>query len=129
MEYKHYYCVYFSNTRSISRAAMHTLYHNAFNTKIKTKPFEQFSILMFDLEKEVSTKNQQKNLLDQILFGDQNSAQSWADYISYVMDIFPGQKMQIQRLINKGISCVDENKYRESKHLLKLHLNCASLKR
>ena len=105
---------------------MNSLYHNAFNSKIKTKPFEQFSVLMFDLE---TSNNEQKNLLDQILFGDQNSAQSWLDYVTYVMSIFPDQKMQVQRLVNKAISCVDENKYHTSKHLLKLHLIYVSLKR
>lgn len=106
---------------------MNSVYQNAFHAKIKTKPFEQFSLLLFDPE---TSGNQQKLLIDQILFGDQNNCpQTWLDYVSCVMNVCPDQKMQVLRLVNKAISCVDENKFRSSKHLLKLHLICASLKR
>ena len=105
---------------------MNNLDHSAFNAKIKTKPFEQFSLLMFDFE---TSNKEQKNLIDQILFGDQNSAQSWLDYINYVRTLFPEQIMQLQRLVNKAISCVDENIYRTTKYLLTLHIIYASFKR
>jgi hypothetical protein len=102
------------------------LFTQAFDTKIKKKPFEQFSLLLCDLE---NCEEIQKNLLKNILFGDESSPLGWLDYINYLINQFPNRKMQLQRLVNKAIDCIDEDKHRMSKHLLSLHMISASLKR
>ena len=97
----------------------------AFNAKIKLKSFEQFSLLLCDLEKCDKT---QKSLLYNILLKDHTSPTYWFDYVNFATTTFTGRKMQLQRLVNKAIECIDEEKHRMNKSNLLLHLSSASLK-
>lgn len=76
----------------------------AFNAKVKTKTFEQFSLMMIDWK---SASTQQKQLLYNILFLDSKSVDYWKDYIDIVLRLFPKQTLQLQRLISKAIEVVE----------------------
>lgn len=79
------------------------LWINKFNTNLKTKTYENFSILLFDIMKY---DNKQKDLLYKILFINYQSIEFWSNYIDYIISIFPDRKLQIQRLINKSMEII-----------------------
>lgn len=79
------------------------LWMNKFNTNLKTKTYENFSILLFDIMKY---DNKQKDLLYKILFINYQSIEFWSNYIDYIISIFPDRKLQIQRLINKSMEII-----------------------
>ena len=104
-------------------------YIESFDLRLKQKSFEQFSILLCDPD---SCQAQHKTLLERLLFSSEEShrcPQIWLDYINYSTKVYPDRKMQLQRLVNKAIDCVDESKHRATKQLLMLYLFSASLKR
>ena len=79
------------------------LWINKFNNNLKTKTYENFSILLFDI---VKYDNKQKELLYKILFINYQSIEYWSNYIDYIISIFPDRKLQIQRLINKSMEII-----------------------
>jgi hypothetical protein len=91
----------------------------AFNQKLKTKPFEHFSLMLFDLNELDPTKT---ILIEKILFLDHKSPHYWLDYVNHLKGKLPGKRMQLQRLINKAIESIDEEKYRMDRHLLQLFI-------
>lgn len=101
-------------------------WQQAFNERLKTKTFEQFSLLLFDVD---TADPKQSKLLQKILFTDHTSVVYWGDYIEYVFSIFPNRKLQLQRLLNKALEFVDEKVNRNHRHLTMLHLKSAELKR
>lgn len=74
-----------------------------FNNNIKTKTYENFNILLFDI---IKYDNQQKDLLYKILFINYQSIEYWSNYIDYIISVFPDRKLQIQRLINKSMEII-----------------------
>lgn len=74
-----------------------------FNENIKTKTYENFNILLFDI---IKYDDKQKELLYNILFIDNQSIEYWSNYIDYIVSIFPDRKLQIQRLINKSMEII-----------------------
>lgn len=101
------------------------LWLDAFDQKIKTKSFEAFSLLLCDFSR---APDKQKVLLNEILFKDHCSATYWAAYIEYACKTFPTRKLQLQRLINKGLELLDEAIYKNDKDYLIIHINLANLK-
>jgi hypothetical protein len=97
-----------------------------FNEKLKTKTFEQFSILMCDLDQ---CDPDQRCLLHSLLVDDYKSVKNWSEYISYVVSNNPERKLQLQRLINKSLEFLDESELKDDKHYLAIHLESAKLKR
>ena len=100
-------------------------YIDAFNSRLKTKAFEQFSLLLCDLEK---SNDQQLSLLHSLL-EDHRSLQKWAQYITYVSARHPDRKFQLQRLINKALEFLDENELNGKEEFLDIHLYSVKLKR
>lgn len=74
-----------------------------FNNNIKTKTYENFNILLFDI---IKYDNKQKDLLYKILFINYQSIEYWSNYIDYIISVFPDRKLQIQRLINKSMEII-----------------------
>jgi hypothetical protein len=101
-------------------------YIAAFKEKIQAKPFEQISLLLFDVN---NCEQVQKDLLERILFVDAADPTYWSDYVNHAITAFPEKKLQLQRLVNKAIEKIDETLHRDHEGLLSLHLASASLKR
>lgn len=74
-----------------------------FNNNIKTKTYENFNILLFDI---IKYDDKQKDLLYKILFINYQSIEYWSNYIDYIISVFPDRKLQIQRLINKSMEII-----------------------
>lgn len=104
---------------SVTMTPTNEQYIQAFNSKVRRKQFEQFSVLLCDLH---TSNSQQKKLLQTVLFAEEHSPVNWLDYINYVNVLFPTRKLQLFRLVNKAIECIDEDKYRNNKQYLLLHL-------
>lgn len=102
-------------------------WNEAFNSRLKKQRFEQFGILLCDLEK---CEARQKELLRKILFENCNSAQFWGEYIDYVVASFPDKKLQVQRLINRAIEAIDAGSIdvRDNKQYVAIHLHSANFK-
>jgi hypothetical protein len=108
---------------------------NAFNEKLKMRSFEQFSLLLCDLS---NCEIEQKNILYKILFeeineNDNQSAENWCNYVSYVMKKFPNSRLQLQRLVVKSLEALTKVVasnliIRQSRSYLTLHLCFAQLK-
>lgn len=98
----------------------------AFDAKIKSKPFEQFGLLLCDLETCVPA---QRELLRKILFDDCSSAHFWSDYINFTIEFFPERKLQLQRLVNKAIEVLNEADNKDNRQYTNLHLQSMKLKR
>jgi len=98
----------------------------AFNLKLKQKSFEQFSILLFDLNQ---CGVEQKQLLYPILFQDHKSVYSWEQYILYCIGHFPEKKLQVQRLISKGLEVLDAEALKDDPTFLKIQLIQINLRR
>lgn len=108
---------------------------NAFNEKLKLRSFEQFSLLLCDLS---NCEIEQKNILYKILFeeideNDNQSAENWCEYVSYVMKRFPNSRLQLQRLVVKALEALTKIVasnllIRQSRSYLTLHLYFAQLK-
>ena len=99
---------------------------NGFNEKIRLKPFEQFSILLCDLDNCIS---EQRDLLGSILFGDHLNPQNWHAYVSFATKAFPERKLQLQRLVNKALEILDEKINGDNFYYAALHVMSARLKR
>jgi hypothetical protein len=97
----------------------------AFNEKIKTKSFEQFSLLLCDVQRAPEV---QKQLLAAILFNDHRSLINWVAYLEYANHVFGSRKLQLQRLLNKALELLDENLFKNEKSYLNIHLSSAALK-
>lgn len=98
---------------------------DAFNSKLKTKAFEQFSILICDFKK---CQQKQKDLLYKILFIDHKAANYWSDYIEFVVNSFSDRRLQLQRLINKSFELLSESENINNINYVKIHLIAAQLK-
>ena len=79
------------------------IWFTKFNNNIKTKTYENFNILLFDI---IKYDNKQKDLLYKILFINYQSIEYWSNYIDYIISVFPDRKLQIQRLINKSMEII-----------------------
>jgi hypothetical protein len=79
------------------------IWFTKFNDNIKTKTYENFNILLFDI---IKYDNKQKDLLYKILFINYQSIEYWSNYIDYIISVFPDRKLQIQRLINKSMEII-----------------------
>ena len=79
------------------------IWFTKFNSNIKTKTYENFNILLFDI---IKYDNKQKDLLYKILFINYQSIEYWSNYIDYIISVFPDRKLQIQRLINKSMEII-----------------------
>lgn len=108
----------------MSRISSHD-WVKAFNDKLRVKPFEQFSLLLCDLD---SCESAQKDLLKKILFDDHASPVYWGEYISYAFKKFPERKLQLQRLVNKALETVDEKENKNNRHFAAIHVQSAKLK-
>lgn len=97
-----------------------------FEEKIKSKSFEQFSLLMFDFK---TAKYEQKELLRLILFSNHLSTVFWKDYIEYTFNAFKEKKLHLQRLINKALELLDEKQFLCDRSFLAIHLFSVELKR
>ncbi len=97
-----------------------------FERKIKSKSFEQFSLLMFDFK---TAKIEQKQLLHPILFSDHLSSVYWKGYIEYAFQTFKEKKLHLQRLINKALELLEEKKFLCDRSFLAIHLSSIELKR
>ena len=97
-----------------------------FNRKIRVKAFEQFSLLLCDID---TSDAEQKEKLEKILFNDHTSPVFWLSYVDYVSRIFPERKLQLQRLVNKALELIDESSNKDVESYIKLHLQSAALKR
>ena len=95
-----------------------------FTSKLQNKQYEQFSILMCDID---SCEPQQRELLRNILFKDHTSLKYWYDYVNCVAKLFPDRKNQVQRVINKAIECIDERENKDNRQYIELHIQCAKL--
>ena len=122
-------------TRSSSAVALTSVtstmeceWMQAFNNKLKVRSFEQFSMLLFDIDNK--DNNEQRQLLKKILFENHHSALYWYEYIKHVISKFPGRKLQLQRLINKAIDCLnnDDKEYHTNRHVVNLYLLSAQYK-
>jgi hypothetical protein len=102
------------------------LWLQEFERKIKTKGFEQFSILLFDYK---AASTEQKCLLGYILFENQLSPLFWNNYITFAFENFKERKSHLQRLINKALEILDEKSFLSNRDYLRIHLNSISLKR
>ena len=92
---------------------------SAFNAKIKSKAFEQFSLLMFD-EKMLSgdcssstgndDMSRQRRLLHKILLENHHqSSETWAQYLEIAFKShLSTRKLQLQRLVNKALELLEE---------------------
>lgn len=101
----------------------------AFNNKLKVRSFEQFSMLLFDIDDK--DNNEQRKLLKNILFENHHSALYWYEYIKHIISKFPGRKLQLQRLINKALDCLtdnDDKEYHTNRHVVSLYLLSAQYK-
>lgn len=98
----------------------------AFNTKVKTKSFEQFHLMMIDWK---SGSARQKQALYQILFVDNKSVDFWKEYVEMVVGLFPERKLQLQRLISKALELLDEKQMKENPKYLAIHIALANCKR
>mmetsp|Transcript_31467 Transcript_31467/g.34392 ORF Transcript_31467/g.34392 Transcript_31467/m.34392 type:complete len:814 (+) Transcript_31467:71-2512(+) len=96
-----------------------------FERKIKSKSFEQFSLLMFDFK---TAKIEQKQLLHPILFSDHLSSVYWKGYIEYAFQTFKEKKLHLQRLINKALELLEEKKFLCDRSFLAIHLSSIELK-
>jgi hypothetical protein len=79
------------------------IWFTKFNNNIKTKTYENFNILLFDI---IKYDNKQKDLLYKILFINYQSIEYWSNYIDHIISVFPDRKLQIQRLINKSMEII-----------------------
>ena len=92
---------------------------SAFNAKIKSKAFEQFSLLMFD-EKMLSgdcssstgnyDASRQRRLLHKILLENHHqSSETWAQYLDIAFKFhLSTRKLQLQWLVNKALELLEE---------------------
>lgn len=102
-------------------------YFEAFNAKIKTKTFEQFTLLLCDLSKATP---EQKRLLGAILFDNHQAPENWLQYLEYITTWFADRKLQIQRLYCKAIELIPENELtKNNPKYLQIHLHVANMKR
>lgn len=102
-------------------------YFEAFTSKIKTKTFEQFTLLLCDLSKATP---EQKRLLGGILFENHRSPENWLQYLDYITTWFADRKLQIQRLYCKALELIPENELTKSNpKYLQIHLHVADMKR
>lgn len=101
-------------------------YVECFNTRVKTKSFEQFHLMMVDWK---SASMRQKQILYNILFLDAKSVDYWKDYVDLVVELFPDRKLQLQRLISKALEMLDEKQLKENPKYLSIHISLAQFKR
>eukprot|EP01038_Epipyxis_sp_PR26KG_P006260 gene6260-8621_t len=104
----------------------------AFNQKIKTRTFEQFNLLICDLDR---SEGKQRELLSKILFDTNGNLQQgyknpgyWCDYIEFTFKTFPDRKLQLQRLINKSLELLNEKECKDNRQYATIHLMSAQLK-
>lgn len=83
---------------------------DAFKRKLKTKTFEEFSILMLDFN---NSPDEQKQLLQNILFNNHSSLEYWNLYLNYCFKLYFDKKSELQLLVNKAIEVLDEGGLRE----------------
>ena len=100
---------------------------NKFNQVLKKRASETFAMLMCDLDE---SKSKQKDLLKNVLFDDHTSPQYWWNYLNYVRNCtnYSSKTLQLQRLTNKAISCIDESKNKNNRYYVSLHLLSVELK-
>ena len=100
-----------------------------FAGRLKTKPHEQFQLLLCDV---TTCGAEQRALLDKILLEADGhlSAASWNRYIEHTKSLFGGdRKSQLQRLVNKALELIPEEDNKDSEDYLSLLLCSAYLKR
>ena len=110
----------------------------AFEAHIKTRPFEQFNLMMFEQSdrysstssKEKRLYEQQKLLLNRLLMEEHHSVGCWSDYCDLLVSMYyPESRYQLQRLVNKAIEILPLNaEMKKNKKYISLHLHCARLK-
>jgi hypothetical protein len=100
---------------------------DAFQQRLKKRTFEQFSILLLDFNE---CCQEQKRLLEKILFDDHNSVDHWSRYIRFVSVHFDQKnQLQLQRLINKALEFLNEKQLKDNSQFLEIHILLAKLKR
>lgn len=72
------------------------VWKKTFDERIRANKHEQFSVLVCELEKCDAA---QKHLLEKLLFVDHRSTKYWDEYVAYVWNHFPAQKLKLQRLV------------------------------
>jgi hypothetical protein len=97
---------------------------NSFNQKLKLKAFEQFSLLLCDHNSD----EQQKRLLQAILFEDHRSPNAWNSYILHCIHLYPDKNLQLQRLVNKAIEMIDESLNQDNEDYFNILIESALLK-
>lgn len=98
----------------------------AFNGRVKTKPFEQFHLMMIDWK---SGSARQKQALYNLLFVDAKSVEYWREYVELVVSLFPERKLQLQRVISKALELLDEKSLKDHAKYLAIHIALAHCKR
>lgn len=97
----------------------------AFNSHLKLRAFEQFSLLLCDVQK---CSTLQRDLLHKLLFDDHRSPELWFAYIDFVVKTNPDRRLQLQRLVNKSLELLDEKDCKDNKSFLSIHIISAQLK-
>lgn len=97
----------------------------AFNARVKTKPFEQFHLMMIDWK---SGSTRQKQALYNLLFVDAKSVEYWREYVDLVVSLFPERKLQLQRVISKALELLDEKQLKDHAKYLAIHIALAHCK-
>ena len=100
---------------------------NKFNELLKKRASEGFTMLMCDLDE---CEPKQKELLKIVLFQDHKSPLNWWNYINFIKNnkLYSTKILQLQRLTNKAISCIDEAKNKDNRYYVGLHLLSVELK-
>ena len=101
---------------------------SAFNSRLRTKPFEQFNLLLCENPDLAETR--QRDLLKRLLLEEDHhtSAQHWWRYLEYCTIKFPDRKLQLQRLVNKALEFIDEKENQNNLQYVILHMASAQLK-
>ena len=96
-----------------------------FKERLRVNTFEQFSVLMCDLEK---CDKKQKDLLRPIIFEDHKCVNNWGKYIDYAIAAFPDRKRQLHRLLNKSLQMLENCDLKDNEEYVRIHLESAKLK-
>ena len=106
----------------------HEEWVKSFSKHLKIKAFEQFSLLLCDINSP-NCDPEQKELLHDILFKDSRSVDTWQQYINVCVHLFPDKKLQLQRLVSKALETIDEKRNKDDDKFIQIHLQAASMKR
>ena len=104
-----------------------------FTKKIQKRKFENFSLLLCEVDEDLidgdDDSQEHRRLLHRVLFEDHMSVEYWSDYCCHTIAKFPSRRLQLQRLINKALEFIDEEKNAACAKYLNLHVQLVILKR